>query len=141
MLLRSKESRDEHDDKKSLWNSFRYGYLNLVKDTRLVYVSLLIVILNFIVASAVWTVALRDYAPEIATTEAMLLSASQIVSGLITLTPGAAGFQELVGLYVGASFSATTVQLFAVLIWVRLVRVLTSLLVAAPCAIALRRKS
>ncbi|MCH8059511.1 MAG: flippase-like domain-containing protein [Proteobacteria bacterium] len=141
LLLRGDESQADNDEEQSLWGSFRSGYLDLVKDTRLVYVSLLLVIANFVVASAVWTVALRDYAPEIATTEAMLLSASQIVSGLITLTPGAAGFQELVGLYVGASFSATTVQLFAVLVWVRLVRVLTSLLVAAPCAIALRRKS
>ena len=139
LLLRGKESQPKSDDGISLWGSFHSGYLSLIKDARLIQLSLLIVTLNFIVASIVWTVALRDYAPEIATTEALLLAASQIVSGLITLTPGATGFQELVGLYVGASFQVTTVQLFAVLVWVRLIRVIASLLLAAPCAIALQR--
>jgi len=141
LLLRGEKSRPEHDNADSLWGSFRSGYLSLVRDKRLVYVSLLIVTLNFVVASSVWVVALRDYAPEIAMSEALLLAASQIVSGLITLTPGAAGFQELAGLYVGASFQVTTVQLFAVLVWVRLVRLIASLLLAGPCAIALHRSN
>lgn len=139
LLLRSDKNQAGIDEgETSLWGAFRSGFLGLVENNRLIYVSLLIVTLNFIVSSVVWIVALKDSAPEIAMMEALLLAASQIVSGLITLTPGATGFQELVGLYVGASFHVSTVQLFAILIWVRLVRVFASVLLAIPCAITLR---
>jgi uncharacterized membrane protein YbhN (UPF0104 family) len=122
----------------SVWSSFKNSYLDLVKDHRLVIASLLIVTLNFLVASVVWVVALRDYAPDIALLEAFLFAASQIASGLISLTPGAAGFQEIVGVYVGRSFAITTVELFAVLVWVRLVRTASAIALGIPCAAVLR---
>jgi uncharacterized membrane protein YbhN (UPF0104 family) len=126
---------------KSPWSSFRSAYLHLVDDRGLVRLSLLLVGVNFVVASSVWVVALRDFAPELPALEALLLSTSQIVSGMISLTPGAAGFQEVVGLYVGASFQMSTVELFAVLVWVRLVRIITALLLAGPCALILRHRN
>ena len=86
----------------------------------------------------VWTVALQEYAADISVTEAFLVAASQIISGYITLTPGATGFQELAALYVGQSFAATTTEIFAVLIWVRVVRIATAIAVAAPSAWLLR---
>lgn len=140
LRLRAKPSGEDVPET-SLWRSFRTGYFRLVRDTRLVALSLLIVSLNFIVAAIVWVVVIRDTAPGIDILEAFLFAAAQIVSGLITLTPGAAGFQEVVGLYVGRSFEITTVELFAILIWVRVVRIVTSIVLAAPCAVILRLRS
>ena len=98
----------------------------------------MIVCLIFAASSLAWAIALREYAPGIGLAEAFLLSASQIVAGFITLTPGATGFQEVAGLYVGRSFSATTTEIFAVLVWVRVVRTLVAIAVALPSGIILR---
>ena len=120
------------DGHESWLASFRKSMLVILGEKRLILSSLAIVTTIFLVASVVWTVALREYAPQITLNEALLLTASQIVSGFVTLTPGAAGFQEVAALYVGQSFAATTTEIFAVLIWVRLVRIATAVLVAIP---------
>lgn len=125
----------------SIWTSFKSGYFDLVGESRLVYLSILVVSANLVVAGLVWVVALREYAPDITALEGFLFAASQIVSGLINLTPGAAGFQEVVGIYVGQSFAITAVELFAILIWVRVVRVLTAIILSIPCAIALQLRT
>lgn len=138
LLLRGKSSTGKHS---SIWASFRSSYFELVGERRLVYLSILIVSANFAVAAIVWVIALREYSPDITVLESLLFSASQIVSGLISLTPGAAGFQELVGIYVGRSFELSAVELFAILIWVRLVRILAAVVLGIPCAIALHLRS
>lgn len=138
LLLRGNASSGQQD---SIWTTFRSSYFDLVGERRLVYLSLLIVSSNFVVAAFVWIVALSEYAPDITALEGFLFAASQIVSGLINLTPGAAGFQELVGIYVGQSFAITAVELFAILIWVRLVRVLAAVALGIPCAVALHFRS
>jgi uncharacterized membrane protein YbhN (UPF0104 family) len=125
----------------SIWSLLRNSYLDLVKSRKLVLASTLVVTSNVVVASVIWFVVLRDYDSSISPLEASLFAASQVASGLINLTPGAAGFQEIVGVYVGQSFAITTVQLFAVLIWVRLVRVLTSVALGIPCAVALHLRT
>jgi uncharacterized membrane protein YbhN (UPF0104 family) len=140
LLLRARQT-DEDASEPSLWRSFRSGFLQLVGDSRLVALSLFIISLNFVVAAIVWVIVIRDSAPGIDTLEAFLFAAAQIVSGLITLTPGAAGFQELMGLYVGRSFEIALVELFAILIWVRAVRIVASIGLAAPCAVILRLRS
>ena len=121
-----------------IWSSFKSGYLVLTSARRLIVVCLLVVSSNFMVASAVWFVALTDYAPDLSALEAFLFSASQIASGLINLTPGAAGFQEIVGFYVGKSFSISAAELFAALIWVRVVRTLAAISLGSVCAVGLR---
>ncbi len=140
LLLRSRSSAEDGPGQ-SLWHNFRSGFFQLIGDTRLVALSLLIVLLNFVVAAIVWVVVIRDTAPGIEVLEAFLFAAAQIVSGLVTLTPGAAGFQEIVGLYVGRSFEISMVELFAILIWVRAVRILASIALAVPCAVILRLRS
>jgi uncharacterized membrane protein YbhN (UPF0104 family) len=122
----------------NIWSSFKSGYLDLTSAKKLIAVCLLVVSSNFVVASAVWFVALRDYAPDLPALEAFLFSASQIASGLINLTPGAAGFQEIVGIYVGKSFSISAAELFAALIWVRVVRTLAAISLGSVCAVGLR---
>jgi hypothetical protein len=55
LLLRAKPS-GEREPETSVWHSFRSGYFQLVGDTRLGALSLLIVSLNFVVAAIVWVV-------------------------------------------------------------------------------------
>lgn len=136
-LRRGKIDRDD----KSVWSSLKNSYIDLVRDRNLVVTSVLIVAANFAVASIVWTVVLRDYAEALSMLEGSLFAVSQIASGLINLTPGAAGFQEIVGMYIGRSFAMTAVELLGILIWVRLVRVLTAMALGLPCAILLRLRS
>ena len=112
----------------------------ILAEKKLVITALILVTTIFLVASLAWTVALREFAPDITIGEALLLTASQIISGFVTLTPGATGFQEMAGLYVGHSFAATTTEIFAVLIWVRIVRVTTAIGVAIPSLWILREK-
>ena len=133
-VLAVRGKRESASDEHESWlRSFRRSMFVILGEKRLVLSSLVIVTTIFLVASVVWTVALREYAPDITLNEALLLTASQIVSGFVTLTPGAAGFQELAALYVGQSFTATTAEIFAVLVWVRVVRTATAILVAIPC--------
>lgn len=138
LLVRQKNATSEQQ---SIWASFRNSYLTLIKDKSLIRLCTLIVSSNFVIAALVWLFVLAEYSPGITAIESFLFAASQIVSGLINLTPGAAGFQELVGIYVGRSFELTAVELFAILVWVRLVRVLMAILVGIPSAIALHYRA
>lgn len=135
-------SRDETviEDRQSWYRSFINSLVVVVTERRLLLTATAIVGLGFVVSSIAWTAVLRDYAPNTAVVEAFLLSASQIVSGFVTLTPGSAGFQELSGLYVGRSFSVSVVELLAVLIWVRILRVGIAVAVAIPCLGLLGRR-
>ena len=138
-LLLRKSSHAERED--SVWTSFQSSYFELTRKRSLVYLCVLIVCSNYLFAAIVWFIVLGEYAFDITLLEGFLFAASQIVSGLINLTPGAAGFQELVGIYVGRSFQLTAVERFAILVWVRLVRVLAAVLLGIPCAIALHNRS
>lgn len=141
MLGLRASGRAAPEDGQKIWASFRSAYQALVGDRRLVYTSIMIIATNFVIASFVWIVVLRDIEPNVATLEAFLFAASQIASGLISLTPGAAGFQEIVGIYVGQSFAVSAIELFAALIWVRLVRTMTAVVIAIPCAAILRSRT
>lgn len=131
----------ETNDDGSIWTMFKSAYLELIADRRLLLVSIAIVTTNFVVASLVWLLVLREYVPTISVLETSLFAALQIASGLINLTPGAAGFQEIVGVYVGRSFALTTVELFGILVWVRLVRTLAAIFLGLPSALLLRLRS
>lgn len=118
---------------------FRQGLLLMMNDRKLMIASISIITANLLLACVVWAVALRDYLPGMRLAETFLIAASQVISGFISLTPGAVGFQELIGVYVGRSLDTLVVQLFAVLVWVRAVRTVTSIALAAPAAFILRR--
>ena len=130
--------KTEEVSSQSWFASLRSSIVVLVEERSLLLAASLIVILIFLSTSVALTVALREIAPTVEVLEAFLLAASQIVAGFITLTPGAAGFQELVGIYVGSPFSATMTEILAVLVWIRVVRILTSLVLAVPSVWVLR---
>lgn len=121
--------------------AFRGSLFSILRRRSLVAMSLVIAGLVFVSSSVAWTVAIREFAPGTLSLEAFLVAASQIISGFITLTPGAIGFQEVAGLYVGRSFAASSAEIFAALVWVRLVRVAVSIVVAAPSAFVLRSRT
>ena len=123
---------------KSWFAGFRGSLFSILRQRKLVLASSIIAGLVFASSAVAWTVAIREFAPETLAIEAFLLAASQIIAGFITLTPGATGFQELAGLYVGRSFAASAPEVFAALVWVRLVRTALSVIIAAPCAFVLR---
>jgi len=87
-----KSSHAEGDD--SLWTSFQSSYFELTRERTLVYLCILIVCSNYLFAAIVWFMVLGEYASDITLLEGFLFAASQIVSGLINLTPGAAGHEN-----------------------------------------------
>ncbi|MDH5309634.1 MAG: YbhN family protein [Gammaproteobacteria bacterium] len=122
------------------WTTFWQGLTLVVGDRRLVAVSVALVIANFVIACVTWTVALRDYSADIRIDVALLIAASQVISGFLNVTPGAVGIQEVTGLYVGRSLNTTVIELFAVLLWVRGVRLMTAIAIAVPSTIILQRR-
>jgi len=139
-LLARKGKGNNCNSRQSWWTNFLTGYRNILANKRFFYTALSIVTVGLIVSTIGWTVALREYAPSIKITESFLIVASQIMGGLATLTPGGTGFQELAGMYVGHRFQITLVELFAVLVWTKLVRITIALLLAAPSFIFLKRR-
>lgn len=81
----------------------------------------------------------RIFSIELAPQEALLLAVSLNMGGLIGLTPGSMGFQELVALYFATSVGVTPVETLTVMVTMRAVWVLTAALVGTPCAVILRR--
>jgi hypothetical protein len=139
-LLARKGKEKNSGSTQSWWTNFLTGYKNILANSRFFHTALLIVAAGFIVSTIGWTVALREYAPFIKISESFLIVASQVVGSLVTLTPGGTGFQEMAGMYVGHRFQITLVQLFAILVWTKAVRIIISLLLALPSFILLKRR-
>ena len=59
---------------------------------------------------------------------------------MIALTPGGTGFQELAGLYVSNHTSTSLVELLAVLVWVKILRVILALALAVPSYLYIRKR-
>jgi uncharacterized membrane protein YbhN (UPF0104 family) len=122
------------------WSSFLSGYRSIISNNRIVYIALLIISAGLLVSTLAWAVALREYAPQIGFVESFLIVVSQIIGGLVPLTPGGTGFQELGGIYVGHKFNITLVELFAVLVWTKVARIIVSVLLAFPSIVFLKRR-
>jgi uncharacterized membrane protein YbhN (UPF0104 family) len=70
----------------------------------------------------------------------VLITASQQLGGLVSLTPGAVGIQELLGVYFASSLSITVTETVVVLAAVRVVKVLTAVIIGMPGFVILTRK-
>ena len=124
----------------SPWHDFAGGFSIILSDRRTALYALVVVFLGMLVSTFGWTVALRDYAPDVSIAEAILIVVSQIIGGLVTVTAGSAGFQELAGIYVGNRLGMTIVEIFAVLIWTKVARMLVAFLLSVPSAVLLRNR-
>lgn len=122
------------------WQDFAGGFSSILSDRRTAIYALIAVFLSMLVSTFGWSVALRDYAPDVSIAEAILIVVSQIIGGLVTVTAGSAGFQELAGIYVGNRLGITIMELFAVLIWTKVARMLVSFVLSVPSALLLRNR-
>jgi uncharacterized membrane protein YbhN (UPF0104 family) len=125
---------------RSWWNEFLAGCHHILARGDFVFIACLLVAASFVSATVGWTAALQDYAPEIELQESLLIAVSQILGGMATLTPGGTGFQELAGLYAGHHFQMSTVELLAVLVWTKVVRMIVAFFLALPSALFLKRR-
>ena len=121
-------------------NSFFDGYRSVTAEREFLFIAVKITATSFIFATISWTVALLEYETSIRLDESILLAVSQLVSGMITITPGATGFQEISGLYVGQQFQTTIVELFAILIWTKSLKIIISIFLATPAIILLKKR-
>lgn len=141
ILLARKGTQTGNTTEKESWRtSFIDGYRQILANNRFVYIALSLVTAGLVVSTLGWSVALRDYAPQVSLGESLLIVTSQIIGGLVTLTPGGTGFQELAGLYVGKRFQMSMVELFAVLVWTKVVRIILSVVFALPSLVYLQRR-
>jgi len=83
----------------------------------------------------------RAFALPIDAPGALLMMSSAQVGGLLSFTPGAVGFQELVGLYFATVLATSTAETFVVLGTLRLIRVLVAILVGLPSLFVLSHAS
>lgn len=116
------------------------GYRNILGDKGIVFYALSLVFVSFVISTIAWYSALHEYIPGITVPDSFLIVASQVLGGLITVTAGGTGFQELAGIYVGHRLEMTIVELFAVLVWTKILRILISVIAAAPAAIYLSKR-
>lgn len=122
----------------SWWRQMWNGYRNILSDKKVVFYAFSLVLINFVVSTIAWFAALKEYIPEISISDSFLIVASQVLGGLITVTAGGTGFQELAGIYVGHRLEMTIVELFAVLVWTKVLRILIAVGASAPASIFLR---
>lgn len=71
----------------------------------------------------------------------ILQMVSQNIGGLIGFTPGAIGFQELLGMYFSVVMDNTMTEVFLVLLTIRLIRILTAVITGIPGLILLSKKN
>lgn len=116
------------------WHQIWSGYRNILGNRSIVIYALSLVLVNFVISTIAWHSALQEYLPGISAPDAFLIVASQVLGGLITVTAGGTGFQELAGIYVGHRLEMTIVELFAVLVWTKILRILIAVVAAGPAA-------
>lgn len=138
MLQRGKEVSSAKDASwlQRLWT----GYASIIGDRVIVLYALSLVLVSFIVSTFAWYSALHEYIPAITVSDSFLIVASQVLGGLVTVTAGGTGIQELAGIYVGHRLSMTILEVFAVLVWTKVLRIVISVVAAVPAAFFLNRR-
>lgn len=116
------------------------GYASIIGDRVIVLFALSLVLVSFIVSTFAWYAALHEYIPAITVPDSFLIVASQVLGGLVTVTAGGTGIQELAGIYVGHRLSMTILEVFAVLVWTKVLRIIISVVAAVPAAFFLNRR-
>lgn len=122
------------------WARIREGYHEILGQSSVLLYAIGLVLLSFVVSTIAWHYALAEYIPAIQVPDAFLIVASQVLGGLVPLTAGGTGIQELAGVYVGHRLDMTIVNLFAVLVWTKLLRILIAVVAAVPAGIYISRR-
>lgn len=122
------------------WIRMRDGFREILGQTSVVLWAIGLVLLSFVVSTLAWHLALSEYVSGVSIPDAFLIVASQVVGGLVPLTAGGTGIQELAGIYVGHRLDMTIVNLFAVLVWTKVLRIAIALVASVPAGLYLNRK-
>lgn len=128
------------DDDQPWWSRMRNGYHEIVGQRSVIFLALGLVLASFVVSTLSWHFALSEYIAAITIPDSFLIVASQVLGGLVPITAGGTGFQELAGVYVGLRLDMTIVNLFAVLIWTKVLRICISVVASLPAAWYLNRR-
>lgn len=139
MLQRGQDASTQ--DHTPWWLQLWSGYRGILGEKSVILYALFLVLLSFAISTVAWHFALQEYIAGITAPDSFLIVASQVLGGLIPLTAGGTGIQELAGIYVGHRLEMTIVNLFAVLVWTKILRIIISVSASAPAAIYLRRRS
>jgi uncharacterized membrane protein YbhN (UPF0104 family) len=115
------------------------GWDQIRKSRTLLSVTILIVTLNSICMMASYYFGFLAFSIPQRLPECLLIMSSQVVGGLVTLTPGAVGFQEVIGVYYARIIPASTTETLSVLATARIVRILTAIALGLPALLFLSR--
>lgn len=131
---------DGDDDNLPWWVRMRHGFHEIVGQSSVVALALGLVLISFVVSTLSWHFALSEYIAAITYPDSFLIVASQVLGGLVPITAGGTGIQELAGIYVGHRLDMIIVNLFAVLVWTKVLRIGISLVAALPAGWYLNRR-
>lgn len=131
---------DGSDDHLPWWSRMRIGFHEIVGQSSVIVPALVLVLVSFVVSTLSWHFALGEYIAAITYPDSFLIVASQVLGGLVPITAGGTGIQELAGIYVGHRLDMIIVNLFAVLIWTKVLRIGISVIAAIPAGWYLNRR-
>lgn len=108
------------------------GWQNIVTSRKLILGATAVVTLSTLVGAVGIVVAFHTIGVPIGLAGAILLLSSQHVGSLIKLTPGAVGYQELVGIYFATLLSPTTAEAAVVFVIARVISTLVAVVLGIP---------
>lgn len=117
------------------------GWHMIMGSPRLIVSASAVVLLSMLVTVVGMIAAFGAFGIQMDTPGGLLLMSSQRVGSLIRLTPGSVGFQEMVSLYYAQMLAVTSAQTAVVLVLVRVVNLVVSLGIGAPCFWILQRQT
>ena len=108
------------------------GWQTIVGSKNLILGASLVVIVSTVVSAAAMYVGFKIIGVDIELPGALLLMASQRIGSLIKLTPGAVGYQEMVGMYFATILDPTAAQAAVVFGFTRLINTALSTVSGLP---------
>jgi uncharacterized membrane protein YbhN (UPF0104 family) len=108
-------------------NRFLKGWNQIRRSWRLLGVALGVGLLSCLFGAVGFVLAFHAFGLELNVPGSVLLFSSQRIGGLVGITPGAVGFQELAGLHFARVLAISTTQALVVLATARIVRVFAAL--------------
>ena len=117
------------------------GWRTIVGSKKLIFGASAVVVLSTLVSATAMLISFKIFGIEIEIPGALILMSSQRIGSLIKLTPGAIGYQEMVGVYFTTILAPTAVQATVVFILTRIVNTAVAALAGLPAVWLLSGKT
>ncbi|MEM9411516.1 MAG: lysylphosphatidylglycerol synthase transmembrane domain-containing protein [Planctomycetota bacterium] len=108
------------------------GWQTIISSRPLIVAASLVVVLTTSISAAAMYIGFKTIGIEMETPGVFLLMSSQRIGSLIKLTPGAIGYQEMVGMYFSSILKPTAAQAAVVFGMTRILNVVTSVVAGLP---------